>query len=97
MKKVSRIWLWLFLVFLGYSGGIVTGVVVDVDTVYQTTVKRLKQKNSPGGTIDVVVDVDNPPPKTRKEIREERREERQAERAIKKAAKKLRNEENATP
>jgi len=91
MKKVSRIWLWLFLVFVGYSGGIVTGVVVDVDTVYETTIKRLKQKNSPGG--EIIVDVTTGEPvKSKKELRQERKEDRQQEKAIKKAARKQRRD-----
>jgi len=89
MKKVSRIWLWLFLVMVGYSGGIVTGVVVDVDSVYHTTIEKLKQKNSPGGEIIVDVDTDIQPEKSKKEVRKEerekRREERQRDRAIRKS------------
>ena len=88
MKKVSRIWLWGFLVMIGYSGGIITGVVVDVDTVYHTTVKKLKQKNSPDGTIVVDVDTTIEPGKTKKEIRKEKRDTRKEDREIKKAIRK---------
>ena len=89
MTKVSRIWLWLFLIFIGFSGGIIVGVIVDVDTVYETTVKKLKQKNSPGG--EIVVDIEpGSQEKSKKEIRKEERE------AKKEARKTIRNErENA--
>jgi hypothetical protein len=87
MKKVSRIWLWLFLVFVGYSGGILTGVAVDVDVVYETTIKKLKQKRSPGSTMDVTVDVP-PPEKSKKEIRKEERDKRKAARKEKRNEKK---------
>lgn len=87
MTKVSRFWLWAFIFFLGFSGGIVVGVIVDVDTKYETVVKKLKQKNSPGG--EIIVDVTTgEPTKTKKELRQERKEERQTERAIRRAARK---------
>lgn len=89
MGKVSRIWLWLFLVFVGYSGGIITGVVVDVDSVYHTTVKKLKQKKSPDGTIVVDVDTAIEPGKSKKEIR---KEDRQVKKEIRKAARKKRKD-----
>lgn len=96
MKKVSRIWLWLFLIFLGFSGGIVTGVIVDVDTVYETTIEKIKQKRSPGGEIIVDVDVTNPQPKSNKEIRKEERDakknQRQVDRQTRKASRKLKRE-----
>jgi len=82
MRKVSRIWLWLFLITLGFSGGIITGVVVDIDTVYETTVKKIKQKNSSG---DLIVDVEvEEVEKSKKEIREERRNKRREKRKLKK-------------
>ena len=88
MKKVSRIWLWLFLVSLGWGGGIITGVVVDVDTVYQTTIERLKQKNSPGGEIIIDVDTIIEPEKSKKELRKENRKGRKDEREQDKAIRK---------
>ena len=88
LPRVSRFWLWFSLVMIGYSGGIVTGVVVDVDQVYHTTVKKLKQKNSPGG--EIIVDVDTGEEvKSKKEIRAEKKEERQRNRAMKKAKRKM--------
>jgi hypothetical protein len=84
MKK--NIWMIIALLFIGYSGGIVTGVVVDVDNVYHTTVKKIKQKKS-DGTIVVDVDTTIEPGKTKKEIRKEEREQR---RAIREAEKNLR-------
>ena len=87
LPKASRFWLWLSLILIGYSGGIITGVVVDADQVYHTTVKKLKQKDSPGGTIHV--DVDTGEVKSKKEIRQEKREKRQEDRAVKKAQRKL--------
>ena len=86
MGKVSRIWLWFALVLIGYSGGIITGVVVDVDTKYETVIKNLKQKKSPGGTI--VVDVETTSEqKSRKELRQDKKDKRQGEREIRRAAK----------
>ena len=80
--------MFLALILIGYSAGIVTGVVVDVDTVYETTIKRIKQKNSPDGTI--VVDVDTGEQvKTKKEIRKEDRE-------IKKAIREKRRDRKKT-
>lgn len=84
--KVRKIWFIIALLFIGYSGGIITGVVVDVDTVYHTTVKKLKQKDSPGGSI--VIDIENPEVKSKKELRQEKRDTRQEDREIKKAIRK---------
>lgn len=87
MKSSSKIWFWLSLILIGYAGGIVTGVVVDVDQVYHTTVKKLKQKNSSG---DMVVDVETGevPQKSKKELRKEKREERKEQREINRAVRK---------
>ena len=87
MTKVSRIWLWLFLIFVGFSGGIVVGVIVDVDEVYHTTVKKIKQKNS-SGEIVIDVEVGDEPEKTKKELREEKRKKRRADREINRAERK---------
>ena len=84
MKK--NIWMIIAILFIGYSAGIVTGVVVDVDTVYHTTVKKLKQKNSPDGTFVVDVDTTIEPEKSKREIR---KEERQKDREIRKAEKRM--------
>jgi len=80
MIKVSRIWLVVACIFIGYSGGIITGVVVDVDTVFNTTVEKIKQKKSPGGSIVIDVDTDIEPAPTRKEIRKAKREQKKNER-----------------
>ena len=79
LPKSSVIWFWLSLILIGYAGGIVTGVAVDVDQVYHTTVKKLKQKNSSG---DIVVDVEtgDKPQKSKKELRKEKRQKRKDER-----------------
>lgn len=76
MKK--NYWMIIALLFIGFSGGIVVGVVVDEDQVYHTTVKRLKQKDSPGATI--TIDQETELPRTRKEQRQIDREHRRAER-----------------
>jgi len=74
MKK--NIWFIIALLFIGYSGGIITGVVIDVDSVYHTTVKKLKQKDSPGGSIVIDMDTTIEPSKSKKEIRKAKRDER---------------------
>lgn len=87
MGKVQKIWLYLALIFLGFSGGIIVGVIIDVDTVYETTVKKIKQKKSSG---DLVVDVETntQEAKSKKEIRAEKKEARQQKREFKKAARR---------
>lgn len=77
--KVKRFWLFLALILIGYSGGIITGVIVDADQVYHTTIKKIRQGRSPGGRIILDVDTDNSV-KSRKELRQERREKRREER-----------------
>ena len=77
------------LIFIGYSGGIITGVVVDVDSVYHTTVKKLKQKNSPDGTIVVEVDTTIEAEKSKKELRIEKRTEKRLERKERKNTDKM--------
>ena len=76
MAKVSRFWLWVALILLGYSGGIITGVVVDADQVYHTTIKNIKQKRSGG---QIIIDTSDPV-KSKKEIRKEKRAKRRADR-----------------
>lgn len=85
MKK--NIWFIIALLFIGYSGGILTGVAVDVDQKFEVVVKRLKQKNSPGGSI--IVDVENPEVKSKKELRQEKQDARKVDREIRKAERKL--------
>ena len=85
MKKIS---IAIIFLLLGLSGGIVIGVVVDVDTVYQTTIERLKQKNSPGGEIVIDVDTIIEPGKSKKQLRKEKRGARKEEREVKKAIRK---------
>ena len=79
MGMVSAVWLYLALILAGFSGGVIVGVMVDVDTVVKATIKKIKQKNSSG---EIVVDM-NPTPgaeKSKKEIRKEKRENRRAAR-----------------
>lgn len=69
----KKIWFVLALLFMGFSAGIITGVVVDVDKVYNTTVKKIRQKNG----RDVLIDIETvDPEKSKKELRKERRKER---------------------
>ena len=89
MKKVHKIWMFIGLIFIGYSGGIITGVVVDVDSVYHTTVKKLKQKNSRDGTIVVEVDTTIEAEKSKKELRIEKRTEKRLERKERKNTDKM--------
>ena len=77
-KTASKIWFWLSLILIGYAGGIVTGVVVDADQVYHTTVKKIRQNRSPDGQI--VVDVTAPETKSKKEIRQDKRADRKENR-----------------
>lgn len=91
MTKVSRIWLWLSLILLGYAGGIVTGVVVDADQVYHTTVEKIKQKRSSGSSITIDVE-SQPDVKSKKEIRQEKREEKKEARAIRRETRKASKE-----
>ena len=87
MGKVSKIWLYLALIFLGFSGGILVGVIVDVDTKYEMVVKKIKSKKSSGDlVIDVTSNTDEL--KTKKEIRLEKKEARQIEREIRKASRR---------
>ena len=69
--KARKIYVALFFIFLGFSGGLITGVVVDADQIYNTTVKNIKQKKSSG---NLVLDVKTDQPiKSKKEIRQESR------------------------
>lgn len=69
----KKIWFVLALLFMGFSAGIITGVVVDVDKVYNTTVKKIRQKNG----RDVLIDIEPvEPEKSKKELRRERRKNR---------------------
>lgn len=79
MKK--NIWFIIALLFIGFSLGIITGVVVDVDTKYEVIVKKLKQKKSSG---DMVIDLDQLPEETKKDIRKAQRQEKKEERKNKK-------------
>jgi hypothetical protein len=56
-----------------------------VDTVYETTVKKIKQKKSSGDLV-VDVEIDTEAAKSKKEIREEKKEARQQKREIRRAA-----------
>lgn len=87
MSKVSKIWMIIAILFIGYSGGIITGVVIDADQVYHTTIKNIRQKKSQG-TIVIDVDTHTGEQKTKKQIRKENKEDKLADRAIRKAARK---------
>ncbi len=84
MKKGKIGWI-LALLFIGYSGGILTGVAVDADQVYHTTIKKIRQNKSPDGTLVVDVDTTTGEHKSSKKLR---REKRQEDRAIKKEKRK---------
>lgn len=79
MKK--NIWFIIALLFIGFSLGIITGVVVDVDTKYEVIVKKLKQKKSSG---DMVIDLDQLPEETKKDIRKAQKQEKREKRKNKK-------------
>jgi len=76
VMKARKIYIVATFLFIGFAAGIITGVVIDADQVYHTTVKRIKQKNSSG---EISIDID-PVEKTKREIRKERREERREQR-----------------
>ncbi len=78
----------LALLFIGYSGGIITGVFVDTDQVYHTTIKKIRQNKSPDGTLVIDFDSTTGEPKSKKEMRQEKKEERQVDKAIKKQKRK---------
>ncbi len=81
MKK--NIWFIIALLSIGFSGGILVGVVVDVDTRYEVIVQKIKQKKSSGNLVlDVTVDTEQP--KSKKEIRQAKKEKRKGERKKKK-------------
>ncbi len=83
MKK-GKIWLVIALLFIGYSGGIVTGVLVDTDQVYNTTVKKIRQNKSPNGTLVVDVDTSTGELKSKKDIRKEKKQAKEAKKAARK-------------
>lgn len=87
MKK-GKIWMIIALLFIGYSGGIITGVFVDTDQVYNTTIKKIRQNKSPDGTLVIDFDATTGEQKSKKEIRQEKKEEKQADREIKKQKRK---------
>lgn len=87
MKK-GKIWMVLALLFIGYSGGVITGVVVDADQVYHTTIKKIRQNRSPDGTLVIDVDSASGEQKSKKELRKEKKAERQVDREIKKQQRK---------
>lgn len=79
MGKASKLWMYAALIFLGFSGGIIVGVMVDADQIYHTTVKKIKQKKSSGDLV-VEVETNTGELKSKKEIRQEKREIRRAAR-----------------
>ncbi len=87
MKK-GKIWMIIALLFIGYSGGIVTGVFIDTDQVYHTTIKKIRQNKSPDGTLVIDFDSTTGVQKSKKEIRQEKRDERQVDKQIRKEKRK---------
>ena len=86
MKK-GKIWMIIALLFIGYSGGIITGVFVDTDQVYNTTIKKIRQNKSPDGTLVIDFDATTGEQKSKKEIRQEKKDEKKAEKAAKRLEK----------
>lgn len=75
---MKKIWSYLAVGFLFLALGILIGVWVDTDTVYNTDIKRNKQK---GNANELIIDVKpSDQGKTKKEIRLEKREDRKEER-----------------
>ena len=87
MKK-GKIWMIIALLFIGYSGGIVTGVFIDTDQAYHTTIKKIRQNKSPDGTLVIDFDSTTGVQKSKKEIRQEKRDERQVDKQIRKEKRK---------
>ncbi len=88
MKK-GKIWLIIAMLFIGYSGGIITGVVVDTDQVYHTTIKKIRQNKSPDGTLVIDFDATTGEQKSKNEMRQEKKEAKISKRNEKKAARNL--------
>jgi hypothetical protein len=76
MKK--NFYIAIIFLLIGLFGGVIVGVVVDVDQKVEIVVKRFKQKNSPGGSM--VVEIENPEMKSKKELRQEKKETRKGKR-----------------
>ncbi|MFH0756920.1 MAG: hypothetical protein V2B15_06520 [Bacteroidota bacterium] len=79
MKK--NIWLFIAILFIGFSAGLMTGVAIDKDKVYNTTIKKIRQNRGEG---DIVIDVETPSALSDKEMRQADREKRREERQKKK-------------
>jgi len=61
-----------------FSAGLIVGVLIDRDRVYNTTIKRIKHKRGSG---DIVLDVKtNPDPETKQTRREKRKAKKRAKR-----------------
>jgi len=75
----TNIWFIIALLFIGFSSGILVGVVVDVDEKYEIIVKKIKQKKSSGDLV-LDVNVETEKAKSKKEIRKEKRELRKQKR-----------------
>ncbi len=90
------------LLFIGYSGGILTGVVVDADQVYHTTIKKIRQNKSPDGTLVIDFDATTGEQKSKNEMKQEKKEEKKQARIRAKNEKKAdktkkRLEKNSVP
>lgn len=87
IKKEKIGWI-IALLFIGFSGGIITGTVVDTDQVYHTTIKKIRQKQSPDGSIVVDIKPSADTTKSKKEVRREERDVKKEARKLKRAQKK---------
>jgi len=75
MSGTTLLWYSIALFFIGLTCGIIIGVAVDRDKVYNTIIKRIRYKK---GTGDVVVDLDQEiEPKEKKGLFQRIRERRQ--------------------
>lgn len=55
MTGTTLLWYTVAMLFVGVAGGIVIGVMIDRDKIYNTIIKKIRYKK---GTGDVVIDVD---------------------------------------
>jgi len=76
---MTQFWIYTTVFFIGALCGTVLGVVVDQGPTYRNTIGKIKQKRSPGGVIDVLMDA-LPGEKSKREQRRERRKKRREER-----------------
>lgn len=69
MTGQTTLWFGLAMLFLGFGGGVVVGVIVDHDKVINQIFKRIRYKK---GTGDLIVDGEliepEPQPKKRRKL-----------------------------